>query len=224
MKSILFFTLLILPIFAQNQTNHYQRMGLSLDPPRLPDPVAPAIQYSMRSISRTDPRFIAVLEIVSREVRRLEAEELQYEGYRVQQTLAPGEFLVCRVNSDRDFHIVAPGIAVADGSILYGTIALREELYTYTNVLGAKTTVRSYRFDSFKPLDLTAENFIALLKEGMKFPVTKGTVTIQCKPCNGAGKLPLAHGDPRTQDGKKPCQPCRGEGKITMPQQVIIQW
>lgn len=201
----------------------FERRGLSMSSPAKSIPVAPVKAYPMRSIPTDDPRFKAVLEAVVAEVAKAEARGNQSKVIRILQTVAPGEFLV-KTHGDSSKHMVAAGMAFADGSAVYGTLKPRKELFSYTSVLGAQSTVRSFDFESVERIELTPENFVSLLKGGLKIEIEKGTSTIGCKDCNGWGKVAEVTPRRTSPDGKVQCALCGGKGRFIVPQRVSIQW
>jgi hypothetical protein len=222
MKTISLLILASLTVASLGQ-NAYQRRGMSLSPVAKPRPEATVKVYPMRDIPADDPRFKAVLESVMSEVKKQEIRENRSKIIEILQTVAPGEFLV-KTNDDSRKHMVAPGLAVADGKAIYGNLKPRKGLYTYTSVLGARSTAESFDYEPLESIDLDADKFIAMLKGGLKIEIAKGTVDIPCQPCSGWGRLAETATRRTSQDGKTECVACKGIGKLTVPQRVSVQW
>ena len=101
-----------------------------------------------------------------------------------------------------------------DGTELSGYLITSDKVFTYTTVLGAKSTVKQSDFYNGNYPFKSKENFIIALKMGGKFMYDGEAM--RCDSCNGWRKVKA-----KTPSGWKECTSCRGKGKIPVTYYVF---
>jgi len=70
--------------------------------------------------------------------------------------------------------------------------------------------------------DLTQENFLTTVENGMTYDITKTGPVSTCKKCNGFGRIPDKKS--KNADKKSECLECKGVGKVEIRTHFKICW
>ncbi len=169
---------------------------------------SPVKDYPMRNIPKDDPRFQSVLQSLNSQRNHGNKEVITIIQH------SSGSDYLARIGE-------SPSIVLlknvegkwADNDQFQGTASPTGDLYEYSNVLGAKRTVRVFTMLR----EITPDELILRLKNGETFSINKGMTNVPCTTCEGRKTA--------TINGKKTyCRTCSGQGVATVPQRVNVLW
>lgn len=181
-----------------------------------------ALDYPMKDIPKSDPRFQAVFLAVLKEVEKSSA-VLRAETITITQTIDKGR-LLARLGGQQIL-ILSPDEEFADGEKIKRVAIPTTELFEYVDTQKAPRKIRIYKLSAsdlpipVSPL-MTDSEFIDQLRMGETYVISKGSVEKPCVTCGGWGKLKADR-----VGGEKPiCRECKGVGKFILPQEIRVKW
>ncbi len=213
MKTAAFSIFVALSSIAASQPNDYQRRGLSLDAqPAGPKPIVSELYL------RDCPPGSEQFEMAYKNFMDARP-EFGITSLTISQTLNEGAFLVTTAGG-ADRVLLYPDHEAPDGTTLSIPVQPTGKTHDFITVLGAR---RRLAVIEAKQDRFSRDEFLALIKRGHTFTITKTAPATPCNTCSGAGRIPIKAGK-RTGDGKSACEPCRGSGKIAAVYQKKVRW
>lgn len=231
MKSLILLLALAVPLPARQVVTTYPMRNIPATDPRFSKVLAQinklrdiAVSQGLRGAAIHIPQDSYSSRGLSLARTTLDKPALQIQvgkvpqAYQVTQTLSPGEFLV--KHGGALVHVSAPGLAVADGALIAGDLTPTGGLHTYTTVLGASATVRSFLFHPV-PVHLTPETFTQSLQAGETFIIEhQSPASVPCDACQGWGRT----SGPKAGTPKQPCTTCKSTGKLRASNMILVVW
>jgi|GEM_PF-3636378 len=182
------------------------------------------IEYPMRKIPVTDPRFSEVLREVNQTLNKAP------RGYVtclvIEESLGAGKYLAHEEKNGKQYDTIIVQFSdheLKAGATIDAQLKTAGSHYEYENKAGEKQSARSYTIVSIVS-GMSPEEFVENLAKGKVYTIIKGTKQIHCENCNGFGKVPDVANVSHSSDRKIACPLCHGKGEWTVPQSVLIKW
>ncbi|MEI6177417.1 MAG: hypothetical protein WCS43_11045 [Verrucomicrobiota bacterium] len=160
MKTLLFLILSIVPLTSRlpaEQKGNRPKNTVNRD-------------YPIKDIPTDDPRFVQILGLINANIILSQPRRVGIK-FLVVQTAGEGRFLVKTSEYGDICSLEYPGVTIVDNTRIEIS-AVESGTYSYTSVLGARKTVKNYKFSPPPPTPtLSAEQLIANLKDGKDYTV-----------------------------------------------------
>jgi hypothetical protein len=186
-------------------------------------PPAVVKAYSMRDISRDDPRFRKAYEAAI-ESQRVPAPAQKLDSIKIVQTIEVGKFLA--THGKDIFMVLIPGEKLADNTEIEMALNSTGKLYEYISVSGAKRTINIFERvrPPAPPSVMTEDQFLSRMQKGEEFLVTLRADLAKCKKCNGHGRTAVFGSRPTSDSQWKVCESCNGKGEFQVPIRYRLLW
>jgi hypothetical protein len=169
--------------------------------------------YPLQAIDPDSDKFDRIFQEVAGQLYQAEKDAIKTYDVTILQTISPGRYRV-RVGQTV-YAAEIPGKPIADDEVVRLPLVETDEVYQYTTVLGANSTIKVAKIVD-DPERLTRSQFILLLQAGKHFPIQMGTFKEKCSNCGGFGMI--------SSVSKIQCRVCSGRGGWVRPKMFDVHW
>jgi hypothetical protein len=169
--------------------------------------------YPVRGIPKDSEKFDRIYNAVADQLVEAEMKLLKKHEVEILQTISPQRYRV--QIGDVTYALEIPGKPLPDGEVIMIPVVETEEVFQYTTVLGATSTIKVAAIPEI-PKRLTKDQFLMLLEAGKHFDITMGKTEVRCTGCGGFGK--------KSGLSEEACGRCDGVGIFRVPVYYRVIW